>query len=158
MLGNIAGRFGGKLSEEDELLLTLLLFSTGGIFKRNSDEKPKKKYLVVPASDLAQALGTALHLTEYAVVSTGGQRIEEKLAPGQKKCSPDSLVHQIPCSTVQIYKVFHPVGLFWSRPLIYVTMAATHSTTIEHYKEKIKIGLKMARSHYGFGAQLLGHV
>ncbi|MPC88771.1 hypothetical protein E2C01_083692 [Portunus trituberculatus] len=34
--------------------------------------------------------------------------------------------------------------------------SATHSTTIGHYKEKIKIGLKMAMSDHGLAHDCLG--
>ena len=68
------------------------------ILERSNTERLKRKYLVVPGSDLAQALGAALNRAGYTVVTGGGKRIREMLNPTPRKSNQDSLVYQIPCS------------------------------------------------------------
>ncbi|XP_045106849.1 uncharacterized protein LOC123501873 [Portunus trituberculatus] len=70
------------------------------IYERSNSEKLKRKFIVVPKSDLALVLGKVLHQAGYTrtVVTTGGKRIGEMVKPGIQKNNEDSVVYQIPCN------------------------------------------------------------
>ena len=80
-------------------LLAELREAAKGIHGRNKTQSEcnRKKYLVVPGSGLAQALGKALRGTGFSIVCAAGSKISGLVQEKKGTTNECSVVYSIPC-------------------------------------------------------------